>query len=209
MQPVVKAVTAPVASATRPVSSSVRSTAASARAPPAPARRARPGAVPGRRRRRPRGRSGPAPRRRVPPRHGGPRTPPPRPGSPRAAPRPRRPASSAPRGPAPRSDTRAGRSAPSRAGQELRSLAGTLVGAAAQAVPAGTPLGDDLQLPTGCLTASLDLDVLRQCALAEQLGGTGGFLVGLLPTGMALVAFGVAVVTWNRRRRLPGSPVPA
>ena len=72
-----------------------------------------------------------------------------------------------------------------------------------------TPLGDDRQLPTGCLTASLDLDVLRQCALAEQLGGTGGFLVGLLPTGMALVASGVAAVAWNRRRRWPGSPVPA
>ncbi len=49
VQPVVKAVTAPVASATRPVSSSVRSTAASSTGAAGAARRARPGAVPGRR----------------------------------------------------------------------------------------------------------------------------------------------------------------
>ena len=61
---------------------------------------------------------------------------------------------------------------------------------------------EDVQLPQGCMTASLALDELRRCALADILGETGGFWRGVLPTGLALVLTGYFLVSVSRRRVL-------
>jgi hypothetical protein len=67
----------------------------------------------------------------------------------------------------------------------------------------------DVRLPEGCMTSSLALDELRRCALADILGGTGGFWRGVLPTGLALVLAGSFVVSVNRRRVLREVPATA
>ena len=65
----------------------------------------------------------------------------------------------------------------------------------------------ELELPKGCRTAGFDLSELRRCALAATLGKTGGFGLGVLSTGAALLVCGGLLVARGRRRPLAGQLV--